>query len=176
MRPENTEIEAKLKVDSFEPIVEMLAELDAECVSTEQQKDSYFDDENNSLQSADKGLRLRLTQSGCEEKIFLSYKGPRENAMFKRRTEIEFAVSDSQAALDFLTALGYKSSLTVEKKRQTWSFENCLICLDEVKSLGSFVEIEGPDEEKIKSVQDRLKLGNLGHIHQSYAHLLKEKK
>jgi len=40
--------------------------------------------------------------------------------------------------------------------------------------LGDFVEIEGPDEEKIATLQKSLGLTDLPHIAKSYAFLMKE--
>jgi len=41
--------------------------------------------------------------------------------------------------------------------------------------LGYFVEIEGPDDEKIADVQRNLGLSDLPHIQESYAYLMERK-
>jgi hypothetical protein len=46
--------------------------------------------------------------------------------------------------------------------------------LDELPLLGNFVEIEGPDDEKISRLQSQLALTHLLHIPKGYASLLSE--
>ncbi len=176
------EIEAKLKlarqpggVGSHRQVIEKLKKLGAEFVSEQIQKDYYFDDENETLTGADKCLRLRRQQTGNNEKVFLTYKGAREKAKYKRRQEVDIEVSDADAVEKLLSGIGFNKALTVEKKRSVWRFGGCEIGLDSVALLGDFVEIEGPSEEKIADVQKKLGLSDLPHISESYAALVREK-
>ena len=59
--------------------------------------------------------------------------------------------------------------MVVEKKRRVWQLGGCEVALDRLPLLGDFVEIEGPDDEKIADVQERLGLAYLPHILESYA-------
>lgn len=169
------EIEAKIKVDSLEVIAEKLAELGAEFLSERIQKDYYFDDENETLTGTDKCLRLRRQLAGKDEKIFLTYKGAREKARYKRRQEVDIEVSEADAVKKLLSALGYKKTLVVKKSRQIWRFSGCEIALDHLPLLGKFVEIEGRNEKTIAAVQKKLGLADLQHIRESYATLMAEK-
>jgi adenylate cyclase class 2 len=63
----------------------------------------------------------------------------------------------------------------VEKKRRLWQLGGCSVALDQLPSLGDFVEIEGPDENTITNVQQDLGLADLSHIGKSYAQLISEK-
>ena len=171
----NIEIEAKLKVDSLESVAEKLRQLGAEFVSEQLQKDYYFDDLNSAFAKSDSCLRVRQQRDNGGEKIFLAYKGPKHKSNFKKRAEIEIEVSDFEKTQKLLSALGYKESIVVEKKRNLWRFGDCLVALDDVSDLGSFVEIEGSNDKKIAEVQKRLGLENLQHISKSYAELLAEK-
>ena len=101
-----TEIEAKLKVELLSQIEDRLNELGAEFVEEQLQTDYYFDDANKELTKADRALRLRQQLVGLTEKIFLTYKGARENDNFKKRQEIEFEVSDCPSAQKLLLAIG----------------------------------------------------------------------
>jgi adenylate cyclase class IV len=47
--------------------------------------------------------------------------------------------------------------------------------LDQLPLLGDFVEIEGPDEEKIATAQEKLGLSDLSHIAEGYASLVAKK-
>lgn len=71
--------------------------------------------------------------------------------------------------------MGYNKALVFEKKRQIWWFGECEVALDELPLLGFFLEIEGPDAEKIADVQKNLGLSDLPPILESYASLMEEK-
>lgn len=170
-----TEIEAKLKVDSLQMVVERLTRLGAEFLQEQLQKDYYFDDANRAFTKADRCLRLRQQFADDQEKVFLTYKGAKERDNFKKRQEVEIEVKDFDSAGKLLSALGLKQVSIVEKKRRIWRLGDCKVCLDELPLLGNFVEIEGPDAENIADVQSRLGLAHLPHIGQSYAFLMQAK-
>lgn len=169
------EIEAKLKIDSFAPVTEKLTQLGAEFVEDQTQTDTYFDDADKSMAGGDKCLRIRTESVGSESRTFLTFKGPRENRRFKTRKEIDIRLGDADSAYKLLSALGYQQALIVEKNRSFWRYAGCKIGLDQLASLGKFVEIEGPDETRIADVQKKLGLENLPHIPVSYATLLTAK-
>jgi len=168
------EIEAKLKVDSLEQVSDRLKELGAEFVAEQRQKDYHFDNNTGTLTANDSCLRLRRQTIGDTQEFFLTYKGPKEKSDFKKRAEIETEIADADSIEKILAALGYEKVFTIEKIRRLWKFGDCEIALDELPSLGNFIEIEGPDDETISDMQKRLGLAHLKHIPKSYAHLLKE--
>lgn len=170
-----TEIEAKLKVDSLQDPERKLSEVGAEFLEEQLQTDTYFDDAGEALKSGDRALRLRQQSAGQKENTFLTYKGAKEKDDFKKRREIEFEVGDGDSARMLLSALGYEKKLVFEKKRRLWKFHNCIVCLDQLPLLGSFVEIEGPDGKSIADVQKSLGLSDLPHVVESYACLIEEK-
>ncbi len=169
------EIEAKLKVDSLPEIERKLPGLGAEFLAEQLQTDYHFDDVNATLTKADRCLRLRKQMVGKSESFFLTYKGAKEKSNLKKRQEIEFEIKDADSACKLLSALGYEQVLVVEKKRRLWKLSDCEIALDQLPLLGDFVEIEGPDEEKIATAQKSLGLADLPHIAESYASLVAKK-
>ena len=170
-----TEIEAKLKVDSLERIAERLDALGAQYKCEYTQKDTYFDADKDALVKSDRGLRLRQEKTSDTEKIFLTYKGPKQKTQFKSRTEIEVQISDFTDMAELLTVLGFRKRISFEKKRRILLLDNCQICLDELPLLGSFIEIEGPDEQTIAGVLERMKLSGLDHINKTYSKLMADK-
>jgi len=170
-----TETEAKLKVDSLEAVTKKLSELGAEFVDRLIQRDSYFDDKKRTMTISDKCLRIRTELTASEQKTYLTYKGPREKAKFKTREEINIEIEDFDAIGRLLSVLGYEQVLAVEKTRLLYRYDGCELCLDELPLLGTFVEIEGPDESSITEVQKKLGLENLPHTPESYAALIAEK-
>lgn len=171
----STEIEAKLKVDSLPEIKRKLTELGAEFLQEQLQTDYHFDDANMSLQRSDRCLRLRRQWVNKSEQFFLTYKGAKEKSKFKKRHEIEIRIEDGDSIQRLLSALGYQKALVIEKKRQVWKLGQCEVSLDRLPLLGDFVEIEGPDEEKITSVQKTLGLSHTPHIRKSYSALIRAK-
>ena len=169
------EIEAKLKVESLQEVKTKLVELGAEFLEEQLQTDCYFDDVNRTLTQSDRCLRLRRQSVSDRKEVFLTYKGAKEKDSFKKRQEIEIEVKDESSAEKLLSALGYEKALEFEKKRQVWRLGECEVALDELPLLGDFVEIEGPDDEKIAEAQKNLGLANLPHIGESYACLVSEK-
>lgn len=170
-----TEIEAKLKVDSLVETENKLRELGAEFRAEQLQTDYFFDDANATLQKSDKCLRLRIQKVNENQSFFLTYKGAKEESNFKKRREIELEICNADSVHKLLSALGYKQVLIIEKKRRLWRLEECDVALDQLPLLGDFVEIEGPDDNKINSVQKSLGLSDLSHIATSYASLMEER-
>lgn len=113
-----------------------------------------FDNLNGDLRRDLKVLRLR---KDTEAKF--TFKGPseaREDGVLRRR-EIEFNVSDFDAANHFLEALGFIPVVFYEKFRATYEMDGVHIMLDELP-YGTFVEIEGEDIRILRRVADKLGL------------------
>jgi adenylate cyclase, class 2 len=166
------EIEAKLKVESFDLIEKRLVECGASVSSQSIQTDAYFDTADGSLAESDQALRLRRQSDGRRERIILTYKGAKEVSDFKKRTEVNLEVHDAAAVERLLEGLGYRKALAFNKKRQTWLLGDCEVALDELPLIGRFVEIEGPDSPHIARVQDLLGLTHASQVKESYACLI----
>jgi len=174
--PVHFEIESKMKVEQLAGYAERISELGGKLCGRVEQRDCYFDRQDCPLLKNDSGLRVREDVGPDGSKISICFKGPRQKGIFKRREEIEIelAVSDSAKASLLLKRLDYAPRLTVEKNRQLWQLDNCLVCLDKVKKLGCFVEIEGPDEQTINAVAAKIGLKDNKHIRSSYVEMLGE--
>ncbi len=166
-----TEIEAKLKVDSHEDLEDRLAELGARFMAQKVQTDYYLDDSGSTLRNSDKCLRIRSETANDRGKVFVTYKGAKEQSDYKQRREIEFQITSLKPAEILFGELGYVRALVVQKRRRLWRLRNCLVALDELPMLGAFVEIEGPDSSSINRIQNDMGLSGSMHIQQSYADL-----
>lgn len=169
-----TEIEAKLQVVSHASVRAKLTSLGAAYLSDQEQEDLYYDDTQDSFMRTDQSLRVRSQRTDQAETFYITYKGPKQTDNYKKRQEIEFGVADAQAARMFLAVLGYQAKLTVKKSRQVWQYKGCLVGLDHLPNLGYFVEIEGPDSQRIEQVQGDLELTQCAHIKESYACLMRD--
>ncbi len=168
------EIETKLKVESLEAVRERLRAAGAVFVRDVTERNLQYDSADGQLQRGDSVLRIRSLEvhRGAALPATLTYKGPRLPGRVKRRTEIELPVPDAESAACLLEALGYVRLCVLEKRRETWQLAPCHVELDELPYLGSFVEIEGPDEASITRVQQELSLSSRPHIGEGYIALL----
>jgi adenylate cyclase class 2 len=170
----SVEIEAKLRVESHDPVRRSLGDLRAVTLGQVIETNHTLDRADRKLGAAGAALRLRTTEPVQEGSggTTLTFKGPVQRSSFKRREEMEVHVADAQAMLDLLGALGFVEVMAYRKRRESYRLEQCRVELDEVPLLGNFVEIEGPDEASIRHVQDRLGLAGVKHIAAGYVSLL----
>lgn len=170
----SVEVEAKLKVDSHEPVRSRLRDAGAEYIGAGLESNRHYDSADGRLRAWDSVLRIRSVQptDGEPPEPTLTYKGPRQPGQVKRRPEIEIGIADPEAAGRLLEALGFVPISTIEKRRESWRLLGCRVELDEVPHLGTFVEIEGPDEVRISHTQRALRLDHLEHVGPGYVALL----
>ncbi|MFC1766850.1 class IV adenylate cyclase [Planctomycetota bacterium] len=168
----HTEIEAKLRVADLTAVETKLQELQAPFLGEQLQTDDYFENSQGTLAREDRCLRLRHEQVDDQETLFITYKGPKQAGAFKIREELEVEVSDGETTRLLFGALGYGPALVVKKSRRLYRYQDCLVGLDRLPALGSFVEIEGPSESQIAQVQETLGLSSCPHIPESYACLM----
>lgn len=173
------EIEAKVKVKNLDTIARKLRRIGARFLHTVREQDLYFNSSDGKLLKTNCGLRLRkrkFQRSTLKDHIFLTYKGPTGKSAFKSRREIQVQVDNYDAIKNILLELGYKKHITVNKLRHIWQLGKCEICLDKVRGLGTFIEVEGPNEKTISKVLYKLGLDKTQHISSGYARMLAVKK
>lgn len=170
------EIEAKLRVAAHEPIRARLRSLGGALRGDTIETDTLFDHSDGSLREAGVALRVRSIAAvdGPACGGALTVKGPVIPGAVKKREEIEFPVEDAKAAGRMLGLLQFVPVLTYQKRRETWTYRDCVVCLDEPPFLGLFVEIEGPSEEAVQKAQRELGLASEPHVRPSYAAMLSE--
>ena len=112
-----------------------------------------FDLPDGSLMAQKNVLRLRQDRAAL-----LTFKGPtRPQQGVAVRTEIQFEVSDFDAARGLLEALGYQVVVMYEKYREDYFLGDVLITVDEMP-FGLFTELEGPSVEAVQEAAHRLGL------------------
>ena len=102
-------------------------------------------------------LRLR-TQNDGKVTFTAKYHENREAANDTYATEYELGVSSREAMEEILKLQGYQPAVSIKKSRRTGTFNEWEICIDEVESLGSFIEVEqlAPDGADPKQIYDLL--------------------
>jgi adenylate cyclase class 2 len=108
--------------------------------------DHYFNAPDRDFAATDEALRLRR----IGDKNFVTYKGPKCDALTKTRTEIEVPIAAGAAAADdfgrLLTHLGYRPVAVVRKARRVFRLRrdgfDLEVTLDDVAEVGRFAELE----------------------------------
>jgi adenylate cyclase class 2 len=180
------EIEQKYSQADFEAIEHCLAEWSVTSHEDVEEADDYYNAPDRDFRQTNEAFRLRRV--GLRN--FLTYKGPKQLAAMKVRTELEVPLPDGdEAAAQFgelLKLLGYCFVATVKKKRRTYKVRReafmVAICLDEVAGLGRFAEVEivAPDKDRDQALLLLSQLAKDLHLFavepRSYLGLILEKK
>ena len=168
------EIEIKLKVDHLAPVRDRLRQIGAKLIGEVMETNTFFDTPDRALLASDCGLRLRRSRNCATkaEKLIATYKGPRGEGQVKKREEIEVAVDQQQPTEQLFERLGYVRQLSFEKRRETWRIDKCVVELDSLPELGSFVEIEGATEADVMKIREKLGLASVPAVTPTYADLV----
>jgi adenylate cyclase class 2 len=132
------EIEIKAYCKDLEKVKEKLVDLGAVYIQNKNERDMYFNHPCKDFGETDEALRIRTV----DNLHILTYKGPKLSKNSKARVEQETVIEDIRSMEIILQNLGFVESGQVEKSRDYYSFEGIDICLDRIKSLGDFVELE----------------------------------
>lgn len=148
------EIEMKFPTSDFAPLIAQLSRWQATPLPAHEEADHYYNAPDRDFARTDEALRLRR----IGDINMITYKGPKHPGPTKTRTEIEVPLQEGDAvAGDFLRLLenlGYRASMVVRKRRVAYAFRrgefDMHACLDEVETLGKFIEIEivAPPEKR----------------------------
>jgi len=143
------EIEVKVKAD-LKAIEKRLVEEGANLVSEERQIDTYYSAPHKDFAQTDEALRLR----SVGRKNTLTYKGPRLGTVSKSRKEIVLSVPRKPIE-ELLGSLGFSKFGQVIKSRRNYELGSLSVSLDNVKNLGTFMEIEALAEERDFETHER---------------------
>lgn len=167
MSKSGQELEAKLYVSNLAILETRLQTLGARLVQPRTHEINLrFDTPDGQLRRSLQVLRLRQ-----DTLARLTYKGPAKTVGGAQlRREIEFSVSDFEAARALLETLGYQVSLVYEKRRAAYELEGVQVTLDELP-FGDFVEVEGPQAHGIQEVVKKLGIDWEARIPHSYTDL-----
>lgn len=170
------EVEAKIELGQADlaRLASRLRERGFEERGEERELDTYFDHPALRLAERDEVLRLREAST----RAFLTYKGPRLGRKFKEREELEVEVGSARAARRLLAALGFVEVGRIDKRRRIFERAGIKVCLDEVRGLGCFAEIElvaedgGRAEAELEKILEELELGSARILRNSYLELM----
>jgi len=162
--PKNLEL--KIKVKSHQVLRRKLMDIGADSIGVLNQKDVYYTVPNGLL-------KLRI-EDGKESLIFYR----RDEKGNNRWSDFDFIKFENGGGEKFLKKI-FTIETVVEKRRELFYYENTRIHLDNVKSLGNFLELEtlvlkGKAEAKLRfeKIRKLLELEISQQIKKSYRDLL----
>jgi adenylate cyclase class 2 len=140
------EVEMKFRLADAAAFESRLVDIGAKLSEPLTEIDVYFAHPARDFAATDEALRLR--KKG--RRHFITYKGPKIDPATKTRREIDLPLAcdehDFKAWFELLEALGFSTAGQVHKQRRKasgqWLGRHVEISLDEVRGLGSFVELE----------------------------------
>lgn len=150
------EIEVKYQLEDRNKLIKKLEEFGCEISEVNHQKDTIYVSDVNHIENTPGSIFLRVRKDN--DKIELNAK--KHEKVMQARTEVEFGVSSYSEANKFLELIGFEKWVEVSKKRVHTFYKDCNICIDEVETLGSFVELEyvvdneTKEEEILKKIED----------------------
>lgn len=155
------EVEIKLPIDNPAETEEQLLELGFRKGKIIREVDTYFDSEIRPIRMNDEALRIRQIipyehseERSSERKTFVTFKGKKLDSISMTRKELETNVEDSEIIKEMFHVLGfYETSPIVEKIRREYhqivdKSTEINACVDSVRNLGDFLELEIVIEEK----------------------------
>ncbi len=110
-----------------------------------------FDYADNRLEKT--GSWVRVRDEG--DKVTLSYKQLSERTLHGTK-ELVIIVSDFEKACDLIAAVGPQAKSYQETKREKWMLDGVEVTIDTWPWIPTFVELEGPSEEHVRSVAEKL--------------------
>lgn len=155
------EVELKFRVADREGLLSRLTDLGLEWRETIEQSDLYWAHPARDFAQTDEALRLRTVGEQC----WITYKGPKLDALTKTRRELELPLGTGVATLgawrELLSALGFCPVAEVRKSRRLglvhWDGREVEVALDTLPTLESFVEFElSADEAEVDGARQAL--------------------
>ena len=161
------EIEAQFLDINKDEIRAKLKEIGAECVKPEVlMKRVVFDTGPHSF------ARVRDEGGG---KIVMTYKNVANDKSIMGTKEVNLEIENYEDGVLFLKGCGLEMKAEQESHRETWEFEGVEICIDEWPWIPPFIEIEGPSENKVWEIAEKLgfkksqaKFGSVDTTYQHY--------
>ena len=109
------------------------------------------------------------------DKIVMTYKNVSDDNSILGTKEVNVTVSDYEDAILFLQGCGLKAKAKQETKREVWVLDGVEITIDTWPWIPTFMEIEGPSEEKVWSTakalgysKEQAKYGSVDTTYQHY--------
>ena len=182
------EVEVKLPVADLDMIKGKLLKMGFKETAVIEERDTYFDNRQGDIRANGEALRVRETKDYLtgESRAQINFKGKKLDTCTMTREELETGVEDGAICRNILQAIGYApADPEVIKDRTMMQKESITACLDNVRGLGGFLELEilADSEEEKDAALRRIEniLNSLGYqisdtVRMSYLSMLRKNK
>lgn len=157
------EVEIKLKIRNKTQVMDSLKTIGFLKDRYVVEKDIYYTSEHHDFAALGEALRIRKVKDleSQRETSVITYKGAKLDLVSMTRQELETEVEDGDTVRKILEQIGFCPVSPVEKQRLYFRKDNMTACLDDVKNLGNYLELEIlTDTEKrteaLKQIEDVL--------------------
>jgi predicted adenylyl cyclase CyaB len=167
------EIEIKFVVKNTKTMIDKLRKLGFRVATGRHLEKNYLlDDASENLQRAGKLLRVRRTPSSQT----LTYKGPiSTTSRLKHREEIECKIENADILIRILEEVGFQIRTEYSKYRTVFEKDGLNVSLDETEA-GNYLEVEGPSDEEITKLGEKLGYSEQDFVRRTYAELIGERR
>lgn len=153
------EVEIKLKIHDRDKLIEDLRDAGFKQGDLVSESDIYYTSRYHDFEKLDEALRIRSIQnlSTGEKSSVITFKGAKTDSRSMTRKELETEVGDPQIAREILESIGFIPVPEVEKERQHFHKYRITACVDRVKNLGDYLELEkivDMEEERAEALQE----------------------
>lgn len=140
--PKDIEIEIQVRVENIKALLKFLRSK-AKLVGVTRQVDQYFTPFHRNFVSK-RPVKEWLRVRDAKGKSSVTYKNWHYDKLGKSDycDEYETVVENVDTLRKIFSSLDIKPVATVDKKRQIWLYSDYEIAIDEVKGLGSYIELE----------------------------------
>ena len=139
------EVEIKLPIADLDTIKRKLLKMGFKETAVIEERDTYFDNRQGDIRANGEALRVRETKDYLtgESRAQINFKGKKLDTCTMTREELETGVENGEISRKILQAIGYiPVAPEVIKERIMLRRESVTACLDNVRGLGEFLELE----------------------------------
>lgn len=172
------EIEARVRINSIEETRRKLAAFGAVFATKKVQVDRYFKERGREKETQGPGSALlRLRDENGECFVTIKKLTKQQGVWHEHETKVE-SIFEMEQILD---ALNYVHVLTVTKEREEGIMDDITLCLDDIKELGPYLEVEMHSDDvthakqKLVSFLAKLDYAEQDLEHRGYVRILLEK-
>lgn len=147
------EIEVKAKITNKRGLLRRLKKLKIKLSRPVIQNDVVFLPVGTAFKDIKQGtVALRIRKQNKKTLLTMKQRQEVELSSLEKETEI----SNSQQMIDIIKILGFYEWIKIDKTRRKAKYKNYEICIDDVKKLGSYIEVEKLTDEDSFEVQEEL--------------------
>ncbi|MBI4474968.1 MAG: class IV adenylate cyclase [Acidobacteria bacterium] len=167
------EIEIKFPVTDTKAITQKLRKLGFRIAAGRHREiNLLFDNSLHTLQNQGKLLRIRKTPTGQT----ITFKGPiAAEPKLKHREEIECRVDNADLIQRIFEEIGFNVQTEYSKYRTVFEKNGLTVSLDETEA-GNFIEVEGPSDEEVAGLGEKLGYSEKDFVRRTYAELIGERR